>query len=64
MREVMSFRLDAKAAGAARVRATAKGKKITTCLEDLVLSDLTAGPKSRPTLVEVIRLLRVRRQII
>jgi predicted nucleotidyltransferase len=61
MREVMSFRLDAKAAEAARVRATAKGKKITAYLEDLVLSDLTAGPKSRPTLVEVIRLLRSNR---
>jgi predicted nucleotidyltransferase len=61
MREVMSFRLDAKAAEAARVRATTKGKKITAYLEDLVLSDLTAGPKSRPTLVEVIRLLRSNR---
>ena len=61
MREVISFRLDAKAAEAARVRATAKGKKITAYLEDLVLSDLTAGPKSRPTLVEVIRLLRSNR---
>ena len=61
MREVMSFRLDAKAAEAARVRATTKGKKITAYLEDLVLSDLTAGPKSRPTLVEVIRLLRSHR---
>jgi predicted nucleotidyltransferase len=58
---VMSFRLDAKAAEAARVRATTKGKKITAYLEDLVLSDLTAGPKSRPTLVEVIRLLRSNR---
>jgi predicted nucleotidyltransferase len=57
----MSFRLDAKAAEAARVRATTKGKKITAYLEDLVLSDLTAGPKSRPTLVEVIRLLRSNR---
>ena len=61
MREVMSFRLDAKAAEAARVRATTKGKKVTAYLEDLVLSDLTAGPKSRPTLVEVIRLLRSNR---
>jgi predicted nucleotidyltransferase len=61
MREVMSFRLDAKTAEAARVRATTKGKKITAYLEDLVLSDLTAGPKSRPTLVEVIRLLRSNR---
>ena len=61
MREVISFRLDAKAAEAARVRATTKGKKITAYLEDLVLSDLTAGPKSRPTLVEVIRLLRSNR---
>jgi uncharacterized protein len=61
MREVVSFRLDAKAAEAARVRATTKGKKITAYLEDLVLSDLTAGPKSRPTLVEVIRLLRSNR---
>jgi uncharacterized protein len=61
MRGVMSFRLDAKAAEAARVRATTKGKKITAYLEDLVLSDLTAGPKSRPTLVEVIRLLRSNR---
>jgi len=61
MREVMSFRLDAKAAEAARVRATTKGKKITAYLEELVLSDLTAGPKSRPTLVEVIRLLRSNR---
>jgi uncharacterized protein len=61
MREVMSFRLDAKAAEAARVRATTKGKKLTAYLEDLVLSDLTAGPKSRPTLVEVIRLLRSNR---
>lgn len=61
MREVMSFRLDAKAAEAARVRATTKGKKITAYLEDLVLSDLTTGPKSRPTLVEVIRLLRSNR---
>ena len=61
MREVMSFRLDAKAAEAARVRATTKGKKISAYLEDLVLSDLTAGPKSRPTLVEVIRLLRSNR---
>ena len=61
MREVMSFRLDAKAAEAARIRATTKGKKITAYLEDLVLSDLTAGPKSRPTLVEVIRLLRSNR---
>jgi uncharacterized protein len=57
----MSFRLDAKAAEAARVRATTKGKKMTAYLEDLVLSDLTAGPKSRPTLVEVIRLLRSNR---
>jgi uncharacterized protein len=61
MRVVMSFRLDAKAAEAARVRATTKGKKITAYLEDLVLSDLRAGPKSRPTLVEVIRLLRSNR---
>jgi len=61
MRAVMSFRLDAKAAEAARVRATTKGKKVTAYLEDLVLSDLTAGPKSRPTLVEVIRLLRSNR---
>ena len=61
MREVISFRLDAKAAEAARVRATTKGKKLTAYLEDLVLSDLTAGPKSRPTLVEVIRLLRSNR---
>jgi len=61
MREVVSFRLDAKAAEAARVRATTKGKKLTAYLEDLVLSDLTAGPKSRPTLVEVIRLLRSNR---
>lgn len=61
MKEVISFRLDAKAAEAARVRATAKGKKITAYLEDLVLSDLTAGPTSRPTLVEVIRLLRSNR---
>ena len=43
MREVMSFRLDAKAAEAARVRATTKGKKITAYLEDLVLSDLKLG---------------------
>ena len=61
MREVMSFRIDARAAEAARSRATTKGKKITAYLEDLVLSDLTAGPKSRPTLVEVIRLLRSNR---
>jgi predicted nucleotidyltransferase len=61
MREVVSFRLDAKAAEAARVRATTWGKKPTAYLEDLVLSDLTAGPKSRPTLVEVIRLLRSNR---
>jgi len=61
VKEVISFRLDAKAAEAARVRATAKGKKITAYLEDLVLSDLTAGPTSRPTLVEVIRLLRSNR---
>jgi uncharacterized protein len=61
VREVLSFRLDAKAAEAARVRATTKGKKLTAYLEDLVLSDLTAGPKSRPTLVEVIRLLRSNR---
>jgi predicted nucleotidyltransferase len=61
MREVMSFRLDATAAEAARARATTKGKKLTAYLEDLVLSDLTVGPKSRPTLVEVIRLLRSNR---
>jgi uncharacterized protein len=61
MREVISFRLEAKAAEAARGRATTKGKKITAYLEDLVLSDLTAGPKSRPTLVAVIRLLRSNR---
>jgi len=61
VKEVISFRLDAKAAEAARVRATTKGKKLTAYLEDLVLSDLTAGPKSRPTLVEVIRLLRSNR---
>ena len=36
MRKVMSFRLDAKAAEGARVRATTKGKKITAYLEDLV----------------------------
>jgi predicted nucleotidyltransferase len=61
MREVMSFRLDAKAADSARLRATTKGKKISAYLEDLVLSDLTTGPKSRSTLVEVIRLLRSNR---
>jgi predicted nucleotidyltransferase len=61
MREVVSFRLDAKAAEAARARATTKGKKLTSYLEDLVMSDLTAGPRSRPTLVEVIRLLRANR---
>ena len=61
MREVVSFRLDAETAEAARARATTKGKKLTAYLEDLVLSDLTAGPKSRPTLVEVIRLLRSNR---
>jgi hypothetical protein len=61
MREVVSFRLGAKAAEAARARATAKGKKLTAYLEDLVMSDLMAGPMSRPTLVEVIRLLRSNR---
>jgi uncharacterized protein len=61
MKEVVSFRLDAKAAEAARTRATTKGKKLTAYLEDLVMSDLTVGQKSRPTLVEVIRLLRSNR---
>jgi hypothetical protein len=61
MREVVSFRLGAKAAEAARARATAKGKKLTAYLEDLVMSDLMAGPMSRPALVEVIRLLRSNR---
>jgi uncharacterized protein len=61
MREVVSFRLDPEAAEAARARATTKGKKLTAYLEDLVLSDLTARSKSRPTLVEVIRLLRSNR---
>jgi len=61
MKEVLSFRLDAEAAEAARAKARSKGKKLTAYLEDLVVSDLTAGPKSRPTLVEVIRLLRANR---
>ena len=62
MREVLSFRLDAEAAEAARAKATMKGKKLAAYLEDLVVSDLTtSGPKSRPTLVEVIRLLRANR---
>jgi uncharacterized protein len=61
MKEVLSFRLDAEAAEAARAKAASKGKKLTAYLEDLVVSDLTAGPKSRQTLVEVIRLLRANR---
>jgi uncharacterized protein len=61
MKEVVSFRLDAKAAEAARARAATKGKKLTAYLEDLVMSDLTVGQKSRPTLVEVMRLLRSNR---
>ena len=61
MKEVLSFRLDAEAAAAARAKATSKGKKLTAYLEDLVVSDATAGPISRPTLVEVIRLLRANR---
>ena len=61
MREVVSFRLDAETAEAARARATTKGKKLTANLEDLVVTDLTAGQNSRPTLVEVIRLLRSNR---
>jgi predicted nucleotidyltransferase len=61
MKEVLSFRLDAEAAEAARAKAASKGKKVTAYLEDLVVSDLTAGPKSRQTLVEVIRLLRANR---
>lgn len=61
MKEVLSFRLNAEAAEAARAKATSKGKKLTAYLEDLVVSDLTAGPMSRPTLVEVIQLLRANR---
>jgi len=61
MKEVLSFRLDAEAAEAARAKAISKGKKLAAYLEDLVVGDLTAGPKSRPTLVEVIRLLRANR---
>jgi uncharacterized protein len=61
MKEVLSFRLDAEAAEAARAKAASTGKKLTAYLEDLVVSDLTAGPKSRQTLVEVIRLLRANR---
>jgi predicted nucleotidyltransferase len=61
MKEVLSFRLDAEAAEAARAKAASTGKKLTAYLEDLVVRDLTAGPKSRQTLVEVIRLLRANR---
>jgi len=61
MKDVLSFRLDAEAAEAARAKAMSKGKKLAAYLEDLVVSDLAAGPKSRPTLVEVIRLLRANR---
>jgi uncharacterized protein len=61
MKEVLSFRLDAEAAEAARAKAASTGRKLTAYLEDLVVRDLTAGPKSRQTLVEVIRLLRANR---